>query len=81
MHARGLVTNKSLDFFTAAVARFRMSKGSGRRAASGLFELQTLKTQPQPPKDTARTLKIQRAACYSRVSGYMSAHLAYGTHM
>ena len=28
------------------------------------------------PKDTARTLKIQRAACYSRVSGSMSAHLA-----
>jgi len=59
------------------VARFRMSKGSVRRAASRLFKLWTLKTQPQPPKDTVRTLKIQRAACYSRVSGYLSAHLAH----
>ena len=58
------------------MARFRMSKGSGRRAASRLFNLKTLKAQPQPPKDTARTLKIQRAACYSHVSGYVSAHLA-----
>ena len=31
---------------------------------------------PKDPKDTARTLKIQCAACYSRVSGSMSAHLA-----
>ena len=54
-----------------------MCIGSGRRAASRLFKLQTLKTQPQPPKNTARTLKIQRAACYSRVSGYVSAHLAH----
>ena len=53
-----------------------MCIGSGRRAASRLFKLQTLKTQPQPPKNTARTLKIQRAACYSRVSGYVNAHLA-----
>ena len=53
------------EFFSGKnVARFR-SIGSGRRAA-----------QPQPPKDTARTLKIQRAACYSRVSGYVNAHLA-----
>ena len=41
------------------------------------FRLYTLKTQPQPPKDTTRTLKTQRTACYSRVSGYMSAHLAH----
>ena len=59
------------------VARFRMCIGSGRRAASRLFHLYTLKTQPQRPKDMARTLKIQRAACYSRVSGYVSAHLAH----
>jgi len=44
MHARGLVTNKSLDFFTAAVARFRMSKGSGRRALK-----ETLKTEKPAP--------------------------------
>jgi len=61
-------------FFWACVARF--SIGSERRAASRLFKLQTVKTQPRSPKDTARTLKIQRAACYSRVSGYVSAHLA-----
>jgi hypothetical protein len=43
---------------------------------SRLLKLKTLKNLPQPPKDTVRTLKIQRGACYSRVSGYMSAHLA-----
>ena len=32
---------------------------------------------PTPtPKDTARTLNKQCAACYSRISGSMSAHLA-----
>ena len=49
--------------------------GSGRRAASRLFKLKTLKTQPQPPKDTAWTLKIKRAVFYSRVSGSVGAHL------
>ena len=43
---------------------------------SRLLKLKTLKSLPQPLKDTVRTLKIQRGACYSRVSGYMSAHLA-----
>ena len=40
--------------------------------------VQTLNPEnPTPtPKDTARTLKIQRAVCYSRVRGYVSAHLA-----
>ena len=64
-------------YFFFGVARFRMCIGSSRRAASRLLKLKTLKTQPQSPKDTARTLKIQRAACYSRVSGSMSAHLVH----
>ena len=66
-------------FGMAARGALQESKGSGRRAASRLFKLQTLKTQPQPPKDMERTLKIQRAACYSRVSGYLSARLAHAT--
>ena len=48
------------------------------RPTSRFAAVQTLNPEnPTPtPKDTARTLKIQRAVCYSRVSGYMSAHLA-----
>ena len=52
------------------------SKGVAEEPLSRLLKLKTLKNLPQPPKDTVRTLKIQRGACYSRVSGYMSAHLA-----
>ena len=42
-------------------------------AARGRLNSKILKTLPQPPKNTARTLMIQRIACYSRVGGYKSA--------
>ena len=51
---------------------------SGRRAVSRLFKLWTLKAKPPTLKTRpARTLKIQRTACYSRVSGCRSAQLAH----
>jgi hypothetical protein len=61
------VLNKSVlrFFFSGTVARGTLQDVKRERPKSRFAAVSTLnlKTHPQPPKDTARILKIQRTAC------------------
>ena len=62
------------DFFLG-VARFRMCREWPTSRFAAVYTLNPENPTPTP-KDTARTLNKQCAACYSRISGSTSAHLA-----